>query len=258
MKSIKFKAIFILWLREMRRLWRFKSELIGSLMMPAMFLVFLGLGLNDAAVPGIPKNVSYIDFIMAGVIGMTLLFNSMFGGMDLLWEKEMGFLKEVMVSPVPRLSIFIGKVVASSTTSIIESIMILLLGIPLGFKFPGFGRFMLVLFFMMITSFTFLGLGLAISSRMKDTQGYPVVMNFVIFPLFFLSGAFYPIEALPKVLKLLCYFDPLTYGVDGLRSALINVSSFPLLFSFAVLSLFCLAIIFIGVYLFETGSDIGN
>jgi len=242
----------------MRRIWRFKSELIGSLVMPVMFLVFLGLGLNGAAVPGIPRGVSYIDFIMAGVIGMTLLFNSMFGGMDLLWEKEMGFLKEVMVSPVSRLSIFIGKVVASSTTSIIESVMILLLGMLLGFKFPDFGRFMLTLMFMLVTSFTFLGLGLAISSRMKDTQGFPVVMNFVIFPLFFLSGAFYPVEALPGILRPLCYFDPLTYGVDGMRAVLIGVSSMPPILDFAVLSLFCLAIILIGVHLFETGSDIGN
>jgi ABC-2 type transport system permease protein len=258
MKSIKIKAIFIIWLREMRRIWRFKSELIGSLMMPLMFLVFLGFGLNDAALPGIPKNVTYINFIMAGVIGMTLLFNSMFGGMDVLWDKEMGFLKEVMVSPVSRLSIFIGRVAASSTTSIIESIIILLLGIPMGFRFPSFGRFIIVFLFMVITSFTFIGLGLAISSRMRNTQGFPIIMNFVIFPLFFLSGAFYPVEALPKILKPLCYIDPLTYGVDGMRWALIGVSSLPILFNFSVLSLFCIAIIFIGVYLFETAGDIGN
>jgi len=258
MKLIKWKAIYILWIRDLKRVWRFKSELFGPVMTPLMFLVFLGFGLKGASLPGIPANVKYIDFIMAGVIGMTLLFNSMFGGMDILWDKEMGFMKEVMISPVPRIYIFIGRLAASSTISIIESFIILLLSMIMGFKFPSFPSMMLVLVFMLLTSFTFIGLGMAVASRMKSLQGFPIIMNFVIFPLFFLSGAFYPIGSLPKIIRPLCYLDPLTYGVEGMRFAFIKISGLPVLLSFAVLLIVCTIVILIGSYLFETSQDIGN
>jgi len=249
-------AIYVLWLREMKRFLRAKSRVIGTLAMPLFFLAFLGLGFGNMNIPGMANGVDYIHFLVPGIVGMTMLFTSMFAGISVLWDREFGFLKEIMVAPVNRISIVIGRIVGGATTSIFQGILILGISILMGFKIAGISAFLLSVIFMLLISSTFIGLGLIFASKMKDMQGFSLIMNFVIFPLFFLSGALFPLENLPVWIRYISYLDPLTYGVDGLRGALIGVSSFSVLFNLAVLMGFSAVMIFLGAYFFEKSESV--
>ena len=251
------QAVHVLWIREIKRTWRAKSRVIGTIIMPLFFLIFLGSGFRRAHLPGMPDGMDYISYLIPGVVGMSLLFRSMFGGLQVLWDKEFGFLKEIMVTPVSRLSIVLGRIAGSTTIALAQSFMILFLSILIGFRFTSFPGFILAVIFMILIAFTFIGLGLSFASRMKDMHGFQLIMNFVIFPIFFLSGALYPVQGLPRFLKPLVYINPLTYGIDGLRQGLVGTSSLPVWLDFAVLSLFCLSTVTIGSLLFET-SDVGQ
>jgi ABC-2 type transport system permease protein len=246
-------AIYSIWLREMLRFFRLKSRLVGSVASPFFFLVFLGMGFGTAAaMPGISQGAGYVSFLTPGIIGMTLLFSSTFAGLSVLWDREFGFLKEIMVAPVSRLAIVLGRTAGGVTTAIIQAMIILLSGIILGMKAPGLLGLLLSLVFMVLIASTFIGLGLAFASKMKDMSGFSLIMNFLIFPLFFLSGALFPLDRFPPAIRFLAYLNPLTYGVDGLRYCLIGVSAFPPALDFVVLAVSCAAILGLGAYLFET------
>jgi ABC-2 type transport system permease protein len=249
-------AIYVLWLRDMKRFARTKSRIIGSLAMPLFFLAFLTLGFNRMAVPGMAQGRKYMDFLVPGIIGMGILFSSMMAGLSVLWDREFGFLKEIMVAPVSRVSIVLGRIAGGTTIALIQSLVILVISIVVGFKVPGPRSFFLALVFMVLISTAFIGLGLTFASRMKDMQGFSLIMNFIIFPLFFLSGALYPLENFPRWVRYATYVDPLTYGIDGLRASLIAVSSFSLVFDFAVLSGVSLALVFLGAYFFEKSESV--
>jgi ABC-2 type transport system permease protein len=248
---INWTAIYVMWLREMKRYLRAKSRVFGSLAMPLFFMAFLGLGFSRMTVPGISKDVDYIRFLVPGILGMTLLFSSTMQGLSVLWDKEFGFLKEIMVAPVSRVSLVLGRIAGGITTALIQGMLILLLSIPMGFRIAGAAQFLLALVFMLLIGFTFIGLGLIFASKMKDMQGFSIVMNFIVFPLFFLSGALYPLGNLPAFVRVLSYADPLTFGIDGLRGSLINVSSFPVAVDLAIMVGFSLVMVFLGAYFFE-------
>jgi ABC-2 type transport system permease protein len=247
-------AIYSIWLREMLRFFRLKSRLVGSLASPFFFLAFLGIGFGSSAatLPGIPAGVGYVSFLTPGIIGMTLLFSSTFAGLSVLWDRQFGFLKEIMVAPVSRVSIVLGRTVGGVTTAIVQALIILLSGILLGMVVPGVQGIVISLVFMVLIAATFIGLGLAFASKMEDMSGFSLIMNFLIFPLFFLSGALFPLDRFPSVIKVLAYFNPLTYGVDGLRHSLIGTGTFSLAFDFFVLVVSCLAMLGLGTYLFDT------
>ncbi|HID20308.1 MAG TPA: multidrug ABC transporter permease [Methanophagales archaeon] len=253
-RTLSIQAIYVLWLREMKGMWRAKSRVVGSLGMPIFFLAFLGLGLEHASIPGLPAGVDYVEFLTPGIIGMTLLFSSMFAGISVLWDKEFGFLKEVMVAPVSRLSIVLGRTAGGSTVSIMQGLLILALSTLLGFKISGVIPFMLAIVFMCLISFTFIGSGLIFASRMRDMQGFTLIVNFVMFPTFLLSGALFPIQELPSWLVPVCYANPLTYGVDGLRGVLLGAeaSGVPILFDFVLITALSIGMVGIGSYLFES------
>jgi len=249
-------AIFVLWLREMKRFLRVKSRIIGSLAMPLFFLAFMGLGFSRMAVPGVARDVNYIRFLVPGIIGMTMLFTSTFAGLSVLWDREFGFLKEIMVAPVSRISIVLGRIAGGMTTALIQGLLILGISALMGFKIGSLISFFLAFIFMVLIATTFIGLGLIFASKMKDMQGFSIVMNFIIFPLFFLSGALYPLQNLPWWIRSLSYVDPLSYGIDGLRGSLIQVSSFPVLFDFFVLVGFSFIMLFLGAYFFEKSESV--
>ncbi|MDD1753524.1 MAG: ABC transporter permease, partial [Methanotrichaceae archaeon] len=174
-----------------------------------------------------------------------------FAGISVLWDREFGFLKEIMVAPVSRISIVLGRTMGGATTAIMQALIILILGILLGMRITGFRGFLLSLVFMVLIAATFIGLGLAFASKMEDMSGFSLIMNFLIFPLFFLSGALFPIDRFPPIIKVLAYLNPLTYGVDGLRYSLIGVSTFSPILDCMVLVISCIAILGLGAYLFE-------
>jgi ABC-2 type transport system permease protein len=253
---ISWVAVYVLWLREMKRFLRAKSRIVGAVAMPLFFLFFLGMGFSRMAVPGLTHQVNYIMFLVPGVLGMGLLFSSTFGGLSVLWDREFGFLKEIMVAPVSRLSIVIGRIAGGTTTGLIQGILILVVAFVLGFKVSSPGGLILGLLIMILIATTFLGLGLIFASKMKDMQGFSVVMNFVIFPLFFLSGALYPLNNFPAWLRYLSYADPLTFGVDGLRAAWLGASSMPLSVDIALMAGFSGLMLFLGAYFFEKNESV--
>ena len=247
-------AIYSIWLREMLRFFRLKSRLIGSLASPFFFLAFLGMGFGSAAsaLPGIPQGVGYVSFLTPGIIGMTLLFSSTFAGLSVLWDRQFGFLKEIMVAPVSRIAIVLGRTVGGVTTAIIQALIILISGTFLGMAIPSIQGVIMSIVFMLLIAATFIGLGLAFASKMEDMSGFSLIMNFLIFPLFFLSGALFPLDRFPSVIKTLAYLNPLTYGVDGLRHSLIGVGTFPMAMDLVVLVVVCAAMLGLGAYLFDT------
>ncbi|MGA2586439.1 MAG: ABC transporter permease [Candidatus Aminicenantales bacterium] len=255
---ISWTAVYVLWLREMKRYSRAKSRIIGSLIQPLFFLAFLGLGFNKLSIPGMQPGTNYIQFLVPGIVGMTLLFSSSMQGLSVLWDREFGFLKEIMVAPVGRVSIVLGRIAGGTTTTMIQGLLVLGLSFFLRFRITHIPNFLLALAFMILIAFTFIGLGLIFASKMKDMQGFGLIINFIIFPLFFLSGALYPLKNLPLVVRILSYLDPLTYGIDGLRQTMIlgYESSIPVYLNFAIMAGFSLVMLFLGAFFFEKSESV--
>src|SRR5262249_5844410 len=218
------KVIYILWLREVKKYLRSRTQIIASLGSPIMYLGILGFVLGPVfrrAGEG-----SYLQFMAPGVIGMTVLFPSIFSGVALLWDRQFGFLKETLVAPVPRLAIMIGRTLGGATVAIMQGLLIFIICLIAGFRPQSLAVIPLAFLFMMLIAIVFAALGTTIGSSLKDMQGFQLVMNFLVMPIYFLSGALYPLSNLPKPLALLTRVDPLTYGVDGVRSVLIGVTHF--------------------------------
>ena len=242
--------IYTIWLRNMKRYLRSKSRIIGSISMPLFFLIFLGFGLNSVVeLPGLGE--SYIVFLIPGMIAMSVLFTSVFSGIQVIWDKQFGFLKETLVAPVSRLEIMSGQTLGGATTAVIQGSIILFLSVFLGLPVTNPAGFLIALLFMILIGISFTALGIAIASRMEDMTGFQLIMNFVVFPIFGLSGALFPISTLPAWIIPLTLLDPLTYGVEGLRYGLTGVSQINPLVCGAVLGSFTIAMTILGAFLFR-------
>jgi ABC-2 type transport system permease protein len=245
-------TVYVIWLREMKKFIRNKSRLVGSLMMPFFFLSFLGVGLNSVvSIPGLPAGATYLDFLAPGIVAMALLFSSMFAGVSILWDRQFGFLKEIMVAPVSRTSIVLGRMFAGMTIGIIQAFAILLISVLLGVRITSLEGVMASILFIILIAMSFVGVGISLASRMRDMHGFQLIMNFLIMPTFMLSGALFPLDNLPVWLAALSYINPLTYGVDGLRGLITGVSHLPVLIDLGILSAFCIFIISLARYLFN-------
>jgi ABC-2 type transport system permease protein len=242
-------AIYTLWLREVIRFGRNRSRLVGSMALPVLFLVVLGSGFGGYF--RYRNDVTYIQFIGPGIIGMTLLFSAMFGGLNVLWDKQFGFLKEILVAPVSRTAIMTGKTIGTVTTSLVRALVLLAALVAAGLVKLHFGGFLMALVFMFLVSASFVSLGIALASWMTDPHGFQLIMNFVIMPVFFLSGALFPLEHLPRWLEITTRLNPLSYGVDGMRFALGGPYRFSPLLDLAVLVVFWLAMTLIGAFMFR-------
>ena len=242
-------TIYTLWLRELRKFHRNRSRLIGSMAQPVLFLVVLGIGFGSYFRYG--GNISYMQFIGPGVVAMTLLFSSMFGGLSVLWDKQFGFLKEILVAPVSRIGIMAGKTLGTVTTSMAQG-LVFLVAMIVGrlIKVDAVG-ILLALLFMFLISASFVSLGIAFAARMSDPHGFQLVMNFLIMPVFFLSGALFPLEKIPVWLKVLTQLNPLTYGVDGMRLALGGPHQLSAFSNLAILSGFWIVSTLVGALLFR-------
>src|SRR5436190_5293676 len=197
----KMNAIYILWLRELKRYTRSRAMIVASLGQPLLYLLVLGFGLG----PVFQKagNGSYLQFVAPGVIGMSVLFTSVFSGIGLLWDRQFGFLKETLVAPVPRVTVMIGKTLGGATVATIQGVIVLIICLIAGFRPVNWMLLPVALFFMILTAIVFAGLGMAIGSRLQDMQGFQLIMNFLVMPIYFLSGALFPLSGLPSVLSFL-------------------------------------------------------
>lgn len=242
--------VYTIWLRNVKRYLRSKSRIVGSLGMPVFFLLVLGFGLNSVvSLPGMEQG--YIGFIIPGIISMSVLFTSVFSGIQIIWDKQFGFLKETLVAPVSRLEIMLGQTFGGATTSVIQGLIILVLSLFIGLNITSIAGFLIAFVFMLLIGLSFTAFGIAIASRMEDMHGFQLIMNFVIFPIFGLSGALFPINSLPPWVKSLAMLDPLTYGVEGIRYGLLGTSQINPVFSFVVLTGFTVFMVVLGAYLFR-------
>jgi ABC-2 type transport system permease protein len=242
-------AIYILWLRQVKRYLRSKPRIIASLGQPLMFLVAFGFGFG-----GIFRNAGqgdYIQFLAPGIIGMTVLFTGIFSGIELIWDRQFGFLKETLVAPVPRILIMIGRTLGGATVAMIQGTIVVAICFVTGFRVTNWSTVPLALLFMVLIAIMFTALGTAIASVLSDFQGFQLVMNFLVMPIFFLSGALFPLTTVPAVLRVIASFDPLSYGVDGLRAALIGIAHFGVPLDLGVLAIITLALLALGGRLFS-------
>ncbi len=218
-------AIYIMWLRELKRYVRSRAQILVSLGQPALYLVALGYGFGPVFAKA--GAGSYLQFMAPGVIGMTVLFSSVFSGMAMLWDRQFGFLRETLVAPVPRLHIMLGRTLGGATVAALQGLLILVVCLIAGFRPHAWSAVLTALVFVVMIAVVFAALGSAIGSVIEDMQGFQFLMNFLIMPIFFLSGALFPLKHLPRVLDWITHADPLAYGVDGLRGVLIGNWMFP-------------------------------
>jgi ABC-2 type transport system permease protein len=242
-------AIYILWLRELKKYSRSRTQILASMGQPLLYLLVLGFGLG----PMFQKagGGSYLQFVAPGVMGMTVLFTSVFSGIALLWDRQFGFLKETLVAPVPRIQVMIGRTLGGATVAMIQGILIFMVCLIVGFRPVSLLAVPLGFVFMGLIASVFAALGTAIGSSLQDMQGFQLIMNFLVLPIFFLSGALFPLNNLPKALSIITHLDPLTYGVDGLRSVLIGASHFSMYTDALVLLCVAAAFICLGAWRFS-------
>lgn len=248
-KEKSISTIYILWLRQIKRYLRSKSRIVGSLGQPALFLVALGFGFGPIFQKAGGGN--YIDFLAPGVIAQGILFTAIFSGIELIWDRQFGFLKETLVAPVSRLEIMVGRTLGGATIATIQGVIVFLLTLLIGFRPTNYSLLPIALLIMFLIALLFTALGTAIASILEDFQGFQLIMNFLVMPLFFLSGALFPLNIAPKFLSVVSSFDPLSYGVDGLRGSLTQISHFGLLTDFSILGILTLILFVIGSYLFS-------
>ncbi len=217
---------YIIWLRDLKRLLRDKHQFYGSFARPVLWLLVLGMGLRP--VMSVGDDVDYIQYIFPGIVVMSLIFSGMWAGISVIWDREFGFLKEILVAPIPRISIVAGKVMGGATQALLQGAITLLFAPIIGMRF-GFVDVVLMLLIMLMISVAMASLGIVIASRMYSYEGFGTVSNFVIMPLFFLSGAIYPVETLPGWLKILVSLNPVTYGVDLMRGVVLGMMTFTLM-----------------------------
>jgi ABC-2 type transport system permease protein len=242
-------TIYILWLRQLKKYVRSTPRIIGSLGQPLLFLLVFGFGFGsifERAGGG-----SYIQFLVPGIVAMAVVFTAIFGGIELIWDRQFGFLKETMVAPVSRFNIMLGRTLGGATVSVIQGIAVLLISFLVGFRMHNPLMIIPAILFMFLTAFFFTALGTAIASQLTDMQAFPIIMNFVVMPLFFLSGSIFPLTTAPKALQVLGKLDPLSYGIDGLRYAFTGMQTHSPLIDFVVLLGVALLVLFIGNYLFK-------
>ncbi len=249
-KSSEIQAIYVMWLRQMKRFFRSKSRLVVTIAQPLLFLFILGSGFRQLTFPGL-GDMDFIHFFAPGIVTMSIIFSSMFTGISVLWDKQFGFLQELLVAPISRMSIILGRTLGGATVALIQGFIILFIAIALGTPISGPIGLLLSVIFMIIIAFTAVGFGLTLASKMNDFQSFPIIMNLVIMPLLFLSSAFFPVNTNPT-LQTIAYFNPLFYMVDGLRGSLLGQTyENPPLINLAIVLVICIIMMSIGSYSFS-------
>ncbi len=243
------KAVYTIWLRELTKFSRERTGIISSMMTPVLWLFVFGGGMGINIRMG-TIGTGYSAFIFPGIVGMTLLFTSMRSGISVMWDRDFGFLKEILVAPVSRISIVLGKAFGGATTAILEGVIILLLSFVVGVTITPVQVFLLIPL-MFLISLGYNGFGLSFASLMESFEGFQGVMSFIIMPTFFLSGALWPLTNAPGWLQVISAVNPLTYGIDAMRHVILNEGRVPLEIDLLVVSGFALAMILFSARLFS-------
>lgn len=242
-------AAYILWLRQIKRYLRSRSRIVGSLGQPALFLFALGFGFGPIFQRAGGGN--YINFLAPGVMAQGILFTAIFSGIELIWDRQFGFLKETLVAPVSRLEIMIGRTLGGATIATLQGLIVFMLTLLVGFRPTNWLVMPAVVLMMFLISLFFTALGTAIASSLEDFQGFQLIMNFLVMPLFFLSGSIFPIGSTAGFIRTIAILDPLSYGVDGLRELLIGRGTFSISADFLILGVLTMVTLIIGSYLFS-------
>ena len=215
------KKIYYLWLRQIKKYWRSKPRLIGTLVQPMVFLLMFGYGMGGTFAQA---GGNYLDFLVPGIIGMSIIFTSIFAGMEMIWDRQFGFLKETLVAPMPRMDVMLGRTLGGATVATIQGVIVLCISIFFGFRPIGWFSVLPAIFIMFLIALVFSSIGTIIGSLLDDIQAFSLIINFLVQPLFFLSGALFPLQGLPTWLSAVSRIDPLTYGVNAMRFLLANIS----------------------------------
>jgi ABC-2 type transport system permease protein len=241
--------IYILCLRQWKRYIRARARIIGSLGQPILFLLGLGFGFGRTYEKAAGGN--YIQFLAPGIISMGILFTAVFSGIEIIWDRQFGFLKETLVAPVPRLQIVFGRALGGAMVALLQGFIVFIVCLIAGFRVEHLAYLPVAFVFMALISLLFTALGTAIGSVLEDMQAFPLIMNFLVMPLFFFSGAIFPVQGVPKAMGIAIRLNPLSYGVDGLRGALGHGFIFGLGVDLIVLGTMTAILLGIGSYLFS-------
>ena len=221
--------LYAIWLREFKVFLREKSRLIASTFTPLLWLFVIGEGFGsttdffgtmDFAAD---SSIGYQQFIFPGIICMSVIFTSVFFGSYIIWDRKFDFLKSVMVAPVSRTTIFLGKAFGGMTTSLIQAAILLVVGFVIGIHYTPLSLVFIIIIILLL-SFTLTSLGLTLGSHMESLEGFQLIVSFVVFPVYFLSGALFPLNNLPTWLSILTTLDPVTYGVGALREVMLGIT----------------------------------
>jgi ABC-2 type transport system permease protein len=242
-------GIYSIWLREVKRYIRERSRLVSSLITPLLWLVIFGVGLGSGlgrfGTTSSFYGLSYQAFIFPGIIGQTLLFTAIWLGISLIWDREFGFLKEILVAPISRTSIVLGKAIGGATSAFLQGLLLLPFSFVVGVGLTPIS-FLACIPIMFLIALGLVTIGLSLAARIESLEGFNLIMSFVIMPMFFLSGALFPLDTLPHWLRIVTYLDPLTYGVDALRFILLhNAYIFPIYVDVPILIGFTVSVILI-------------
>lgn len=242
-------GIYAIWLREFRRMYRDKAGFLSSVARPVIWLLIMGVGLGSSMTFS-GAGIDYLPFIAPGIVAMSVLFTSLFSGVSVIWDREFGFLKEMLVAPISRKSIIVGKALGGSTWSIMQSVIIIAISFAIGVQFLP-TVVLTILPIIILVSVGFVSIGIAIASMMDTMEGFSAIMNFIVMPMFLMSGALFPINNLPSYVSWIMYINPMTYGVELMRYACIGVSSFNPLISLGVVAAFTSASVVLASVLFS-------
>ena len=244
-----FSAVATIAWRELLLYARNKGRVLGTLGVPFFYLVVLGFGLNPLLSV---RGTDYFSFLVAGIIGMVLMFQSVFSALSVVTERQFGFLKEMLVAPIARSDIVLGKAIGNAITASLQGVLVLAIAFLVGFSFSQpLLNLVLLLLLMLLVSIGFVGLGLVFAAKITDPQSFQILFNFLIMPLFLLSGAVFPVESAPDWLQTVAFLDPLTYAIDAFRGLLIGISHFPVLLNLGVIVAFDIAMVLLAAFLFS-------
>jgi len=253
MAMFSYKAVYVIVMREFKRFFRQRGRFVVSMVRPLIWLFIVGSGFTRI----IDKSggTNYIQFILPGIVGMTILFSSIFSTISVVWDREFGFLREMLVAPVSRVTIVMGKLLSGTALAVFQGTLLLFIAPIVGLD-VGLMDFIIMIILMIVLALAITSLGLFVASFLTSLEGFNVIMNFIVLPMFFLSGALFPLKAIPWSIRILSYINPLSYGVDSFKHILLPMGGrltpeMPFILDIAFVGAFAVIMTLSAAYVFE-------